>query len=163
MIGPLPGAQRRAGRGLGLVTRGERDAALEELPAQHQEGAVRPAEADLVARIAEAQPLRHVALPAAQVVLLHDRAVLVDPVDIPHLGDYDDSELTVLLYELKADLAAYLGTWAPNAKVKTLADVIAFNEANKDREMRYFGQELFLKAFELQTAAHDITSVTSAA
>jgi len=85
---------------------------------------------------------------AAIDVLRRQGAVIVDPADIPHLGDYDDSELAVLLYELKADLATYLATWAPNARVKTLADVIAFNEANKDREMRYFGQELFIQAQE---------------
>ena len=85
---------------------------------------------------------------AAIDVLRRQGAVIVDPADIPHLGDYDDSELAVLLYELKADLATYLATWAPNAKVKTLADVIAFNEANKDREMPYFGQELFIQAQE---------------
>jgi len=79
-------------------------------------------------------------------VLRRQGAVIVDPADIPHAGEYDDSELTVLLYELKADLAAYLAAWAPGAKVKTLADVIAFNEANKATEMPYFGQELFLQA-----------------
>src|SRR6267142_3916620 len=83
---------------------------------------------------------------AAIAVLKQQGAVIVDPADIPHLGEYDDSELTVLLYELKADLAAYLASWAPNANVKTLADVIAFNEANKATEMPYFGQELFLQA-----------------
>ena len=85
---------------------------------------------------------------AAIDVLRRQGAVIVDPADIPHLGEYDDSELIVLLYELKADLASYLATWAPKARVKTLADVIAFNEANKDREMQYFGQELFLQAQE---------------
>ena len=72
------------------------------------------------------------------------------------LGDYTDlvcaddsqSELVVLLYELKADLATHLATWAPNGRVKSLADVIAFNEANKTQEMPYFGQELFLQAQE---------------
>src|SRR5467141_4225566 len=81
-------------------------------------------------------------------VLRRQGAVIVDPADIPHAGEYDDSELTVLLYELKADLAAYLAAWAPGAKVKTLADVIAFNDANKATEMRYFGQELLLQAQE---------------
>jgi amidase len=81
-------------------------------------------------------------------VLRRQGAVIVDPADIPHLGEYDDSELTVLLYELKADLAAWLAAWAPNARVKTLADVIAFNDANKAREMPYFGQELFIQAQE---------------
>ena len=83
---------------------------------------------------------------AAIDVLRRQGAVTVDPADIPHFGEYDDSELTVLLYELKADLAAYLAAWAPGAKVKTLADVIAFNEAHKTQEMPYFGQELFLQA-----------------
>ncbi len=76
-------------------------------------------------------------------------AVIVDPADIPHAGEYDDSELLVLLYELKADLNAYLASLGPGARVKTLADVIRFNDENKDREMPYFGQELFLKAQEL--------------
>src|SRR2546425_12527716 len=85
---------------------------------------------------------------AAIDVLRRQGAVIVDPADVPHAGEYDDSELTVLLYELKADLAAYLAAWAPGAKVKTLADVIAFNDANKATEMPYFGQELFLQAQE---------------
>lgn len=75
-------------------------------------------------------------------------AVLVDPADIPHLGEYDESELTVLLYELKADLNAYLAALGPKAKVRTLEDVIRFNDAHADREMPYFGQELFVKAQE---------------
>jgi amidase len=75
-------------------------------------------------------------------------AVLVDPADIPHAGEYDESELEVLLYELKADLAAYLQALGPAAPVKTLADVIAFNEAHRAEEMPYFGQELFLRAEE---------------
>src|SRR5207248_10443504 len=73
-------------------------------------------------------------------------AVIVDPADIPHAGEYDDSELSVLLHELKANLAAYLAQWAPSASVKSLADVIAFNEAHKTTEMPYFGQELFIQA-----------------
>jgi len=85
---------------------------------------------------------------AAIAVLKSQGAVIVDPADIPHAGEYDDSELIVLLYELKADLATYLAAWAPGARVKTLADVIAFNEANKAQEMPYFGQELFIQAQE---------------
>jgi len=85
---------------------------------------------------------------AAIDVLRREGAVIVDPADIPHAGEYDDSELIVLLYELKADLATYLAAWAPGARVKTLADVIAFNEANRATEMPYFGQELFVQAQE---------------
>ena len=74
-------------------------------------------------------------------------AVIVDPADLESLGKFDDTELLVLLYELKADLNAYLAT-RPDAQVRTLADVIAFNEKNKEKEMPFFGQDLFLKAQE---------------
>jgi amidase len=73
-------------------------------------------------------------------------AVIVDPADIPNAGKYDASELEVLLYEFKADLDKYLGALAPSARVHSLADVIAFNEAHRDREMPFFGQELMLRA-----------------
>ncbi|HXD16225.1 MAG TPA: amidase [Vicinamibacterales bacterium] len=73
-------------------------------------------------------------------------AVVVDPADIPNAGTYDDSELDVLLYEFKADLNAYLGGLGAAARVHSLADVIAFNEANRPREMPFFGQELMLEA-----------------
>jgi amidase len=73
-------------------------------------------------------------------------AIMVDPADIPHLGEYDDAEFEVLLYEFNADLNAYLAEWGVGAPVRTLADIIAFNEANRDREMPYFGQETMEKA-----------------
>jgi amidase len=73
-------------------------------------------------------------------------AVIVDPADIPNAGTYDDSELEVLLYEFKADLNAYLGALGAAAKVHSLSDVIAFNEANRAREMPYFGQDVMLEA-----------------
>jgi amidase len=51
----------------------------------------------------------------------------------------------VFLYELKHDLNLYLRDWATGTKVKTMADVIAFNQANPDKTLR-FGQDLFLAA-----------------
>jgi amidase len=72
-------------------------------------------------------------------------AVVVDPADIPTHGKFDDTENTVLMYELKADLNAYLAA-RPNAPVHSLQDVIEFNVRNKDKEMPYFGQDLFVKA-----------------
>ena len=85
---------------------------------------------------------------AALDVLKAQGAVLVDPVEIPHMRDYGDQEFTVLLYELKADLNAYLAGLGAASRVKTLADVIAFNDAHKDTEMPYFGQESFIQAQE---------------
>ena len=73
-------------------------------------------------------------------------AVLVDPVTIPTLGQFGDAEMEVLLYELKAGLAAYLSTRGDEVPVRTLADIIAFNERHRDREMALFDQDLFLQA-----------------
>jgi amidase len=73
-------------------------------------------------------------------------AVIVDPADFPSQGKLDEPELEVLLCELKADLADYLATRAGTVPVKNLEEVIAFNESHRDRELRWFGQELFLQA-----------------
>lgn len=70
-------------------------------------------------------------------------AVVVDPVELPNVGKYDASELDVLQYEFKAGLNAYLAT-RKGLTVRSLADVIAFNEKNRDRELPFFGQELFV-------------------
>src|SRR4029079_7943619 len=68
----------------------------------------------------------------------HLGATIVDPADMATTGKYDDSELDVLLHEFKTDLNKYLERLS-----LTLADLIKFNEAHRDREMPYFGQELF--------------------
>jgi amidase len=73
-------------------------------------------------------------------------AILLDPADIETLGKFDESELLVFMYELKADLNRYLANLGPNSPVKTLKDVIDFNEHNSLKEMPYFGQDLFVKA-----------------
>jgi amidase len=57
-----------------------------------------------------------------------------------------DPENMVLLYELKADLNAYLARLGPAAPVHSLKEVIAFNERHRRTEMPYFGQDRFLKA-----------------
>jgi amidase len=79
-------------------------------------------------------------------VMKQQGATLVDPADIPTLGKFDDSELVVFMYELKADLNAYLARLGPGAPVRTLQDIIDFNERNRQKEMPYFGQDMFLKA-----------------
>ena len=75
-------------------------------------------------------------------------AILIDPAPIETAGKFGDSEFLVLLYELKADLNAYLARLGPNAPVQTLQDIIDFNEKNREKEMSYFGQDTFLKAQE---------------
>ena len=73
-------------------------------------------------------------------------AEIVDPADIDTIGKTGKNEDIVLLYELKADLNAYLARLGPSAPVHTLKEVIEFNEKNRDKEMPYFGQDMFLKA-----------------
>jgi amidase len=79
-------------------------------------------------------------------VMKKQGATVIDPVEITTLGKFDDTELTVFLYELKADLNAYLARLGASAPVKTLEDIIAFNEHNRPKEMPYFGQDLFIKS-----------------
>ncbi len=75
-------------------------------------------------------------------------ATLVDPVDFPTQGQFDDAEYEVLLYEFKAGLADYLATRGPEVEVRDLAGLIAFNERHRAREMPFFGQDIFLAAQE---------------
>ena len=79
-------------------------------------------------------------------VLKAQGATLVDLPDLPNESKYDDSELLVLLYEFKAGLAKYLVEFAPTSQLKTLADIVAFNERNRDRVMPHFGQEHMVNA-----------------
>jgi amidase len=73
-------------------------------------------------------------------------AQITDPVEIETLEKFGKTELLVLKYEFKADLNAYLATLGPGAPVHTLAEIIEFNEKHKEKEMPYFGQELFIQS-----------------
>jgi amidase len=73
-------------------------------------------------------------------------AELIDPADIPNMDKVGDAELSVLLFELKADLNAYLARLGPAAPVKSLKEIIDFNDRHAKEEMPYFGQNTFVKA-----------------
>lgn len=73
-------------------------------------------------------------------------ARVINPADIPTTGQFDDSEFEVLLYEFKADLNAYLKTLGASAPIRSLKELIAFNESKAHLEMPYFGQDIFEKA-----------------
>lgn len=68
-------------------------------------------------------------------------AVIVDPANLPVANWRDELPLIVLEYEFKTDLNAYLATLGPDAPVRTLAEIIEFNEQNAELEMPYFGQQ----------------------
>ena len=73
-------------------------------------------------------------------------ATIVDPADLATTGKYGDDEQQVLLFDYKADLNHYLSELGPSARVRTMADIIAFNDSHHDAELRYFGQELLVQA-----------------
>ncbi|MGH9324415.1 MAG: amidase [Vicinamibacteria bacterium] len=78
-------------------------------------------------------------------------AVIIDPTDIPHMdqGDvFEELPTRVLNYEFKAGISAYLESLGPNAPVKSLSEIIAFNEAHRDLEMPFFGQERLIASEE---------------
>jgi amidase len=69
-------------------------------------------------------------------------AELIDPADVPHVDEYEDHEWEVLKYEFRADIETYLSS-VPGDGPRTLADLIAFNIANREDEMPFFDQDLF--------------------
>jgi len=79
-------------------------------------------------------------------VMKRQGAIVIDPVELATAGKFDDSEFEVLLYEFKADLNSYLVGLGPNAPVRTLKDIIEYNERHKDQEMPFFGQDIMTKA-----------------
>jgi amidase len=98
-----------------------------------------------VARKAFPQHPEVVANIEAAIAVMKERgAIIVDPVDVPSGGF--DKEDDLLLFEFKAGMEAYLADLGPATKLRTVADLIAWNEANKEREMPFFGQEMFVRA-----------------
>ncbi|MFM7461272.1 MAG: amidase [Burkholderiales bacterium] len=79
-------------------------------------------------------------------VLRAQGAELVDLAQLPGAGRYGTTELEVLQFEFKVGVASYLAEYAPDSPIKTLADVMAFNEKNRDKVMPYFQQELIVQS-----------------
>ena len=73
-------------------------------------------------------------------------ATLVDPIEMPSFGKIGDAEYQVMLYEFKDGIERYLATRGDKCSVKNLADLIAFNERNSEKELSVFGQETFSRA-----------------
>jgi amidase len=144
----------------GPMARSVRDAALvlaaiAEKPADYlPAGDVKGMRIGVVRSIFGAHPEQDQLCETAIAALTSAGVEVVDPVELPAWPTSgEDPEMTVLMYELKHDLDAYLAT--ANAPVKSLADVIAFNKAHAAQEMPYFGQELFEKAVALGPLTDD--------
>jgi amidase len=71
---------------------------------------------------------------------------LTDNVSLPNLSGLGASRFELMLYEFKAGLNAYFASLGSSAPVKSIDELIAFNEREKDREMPYFGQEDLIAA-----------------
>src|SRR5262249_13726511 len=71
---------------------------------------------------------------------------LVDPVDLGPIAKIDDPELTVLLFEIKADMAAYLAERRHPSGARSLDDLVRFNAQHTAQELVWFGQEYFEQA-----------------
>lgn len=72
--------------------------------------------------------------------------VRVDVPMAPGWTTLSEEQLEVLLYDFKADLNAYLARFQGRLSVRTLADIIEFNNQHAAAEMPFFGQELFEQA-----------------
>jgi amidase len=73
-------------------------------------------------------------------------AEVVEVGEFPGLQGADRPQREVMHYEMKAGLNAYFATLGPASPIRTLADVIRFNDANWAREQPLFGQQHFLLA-----------------
>ncbi len=109
-------------------------------------GALKGARIGVARKMAGFHPAVDVLLEEALAELGRQGAEIVDPADLPDLDDLPS--YPVLLYEFKANLNAYFASLGPQAPVKTLQEAIAFNEAHRNQEMPYFGQDIFHKAQE---------------
>ena len=125
-----------------------RDDYFAALKARLDPGALRGARIGVARNLFGFDPRVDALMEEALAAIAEAGATLVDPAELPYRGEYDDAEWTVLKYEFKADVERYLTT-RPETGMRTLADLIAFNEAHRDREMPWFGQEIFEQCVEL--------------
>ena len=99
----------------------------------------------VVRQLAGAEPNADRVLEHSIALMKAQGAIIIDPVTLPHLADLGAPEMTVLLYDFKHDINAYLAT-RKGLGVKNLGDLIAFNRAHASEEMPWSGQELFEQA-----------------
>ncbi|MCX7175306.1 MAG: amidase [Proteobacteria bacterium] len=153
--GPMARNVRDCALLLGALTGADpRDAAMRDVAAHavHDYAAALDADALRGARLGIARQffgfhdLLEQAYPPMLAALERAGAVLVAPVTLPDLDKLRAPKRTLLLYEMKAGLNAYLQGLGPDAPVTSLADIIAFNQRNAAREMPWFSQDIFLMA-----------------
>lgn len=106
-------------------------------------GALNGVRVGVVRKLAGFNPDVDKAFDAAIHALQAAGAIVVDPVELPNSDKYGDDEETVLQYEFKTDLNAYLAHLAPKVHTRTLENLVVFNNEHASREMPWFAQETF--------------------
>lgn len=136
-----------------LAGRDPADAATQSRPAHAVDfaaalrpGALRGARIGILRGPFDFRPNMDSALEAALGMLRKAGAEVVDLGQFPGLNDTGAARIEVMLYEMKAGLDAYLATLGPGSRMKTLADLIAFNEGHAAEELSLFGQQYFIRA-----------------
>ncbi|MBI1809311.1 MAG: amidase [Gemmatimonadetes bacterium] len=141
LLGALTGVDPRD-----AATTASRGKAATDYTSKLDAGALKGARIGVARNLAGFNPDVDATFDRAIAALRDAGAVIVDPVKLATAGKYGDAEGVVLDYEFKAGLNAYLASLGANAPVKSLAELIAFNEREKAREMPWFGQETFIRA-----------------
>ncbi len=145
--GPMARTVREAALLLGAMAGADPDdpatsgARVTDFAAALQPGALAGKRLGVVRALAGTHPQVLAVFDQALSALRGAGATVIDPVDLPHHADVGRPSFVAMLAEFRADLNAYLA--ARGAPVRTLAELIAWNEANRDRELPHFGQELF--------------------
>ena len=110
-----------------------------------QRDALRGARIGVVRDLAGYKPGVDRVLEQAIEVMKAQGAIVVDPVAMPTLKEIDADEWQVLQYEFKDGLNAYLASLPATVKApRSLAELITFNEMQADRELKHFGQDIFV-------------------
>jgi amidase len=73
-------------------------------------------------------------------------AEIIDPANLPTMLRFPEWESESWTYEFKAGINSYLSMLGPSSRVKSLKDIIEFNERNREREKPFEGQESFLRS-----------------
>lgn len=117
-----------------------------EIHSRLNPGALKGARIGIPRRFHQRRQLLNRFLDAQVEILRKAGAEVIDEAELPSHGQIGDAEYTVLLYEFKDSLNRYLSRLPENFPARTLEQLIEFNEKHKDREMPWFGQEIFLEA-----------------
>ena len=117
---------------------------LAELAAPLKAGALRGARIGVIRGLAGFHGRMDAIMNSLVETLRAAGAEVVDPVAIASLAKLAPVTGPVLSFEFKDGINRYLAEPGRVTPVKTLADLIAFNDAHRAEEMPYFAQEIFL-------------------